>query len=63
MSKIAFTTLFTLLLQCFGCGQFFVLSSVAASPEGQVHVFDVERVHVCQTNDAGQPVCTQIAKH
>lgn len=63
MYRIAVTAFLALLLQCFGCGQFFVLTPVTASAEGQVHVFSTEKVHVCQTNEAGQPVCTQIAKH
>ncbi len=63
MRRIVAASFVALLLQCFGCGQFFVLSSVTASQEGQAHVFSTKTAHVCKTTEAGQPVCTEAAKH
>jgi hypothetical protein len=63
MRRSAALAALTMLLQCFGCGQFFVLSSVTASPEGQTHVFSTKDVHACQVTETNEPVCTQVAKH
>ena len=63
MRKLAFVGALMCSLQCVGCGQFFVLSSVTAAPDGSAHVFSTKDAHVCQVTEGNEPVCTQVAKH
>ncbi|HSN84088.1 MAG TPA: hypothetical protein VLS88_16025 [Polyangiales bacterium] len=63
MPKLAFAGALAVLFQCVGCGQFFVASSVKASPDGSAHVFSTKDAYVCQVAETNEPVCTQVAKH
>jgi len=63
MRKLVAVAAVAAFIPCLGCGQFFVASSVKASPDGSAHVFSTKDAHVCQVAQTGEPVCTQVANH